>query len=103
MAPRLRVHARHVFMRKHDEHAQRFFGGSSVDRNDPAIRDRAVDECAMSDAVDRNVRGIACAAGHLEPTVDAWDRLSNNGHARAPAVCNARKATRCANSTLKAL
>ena len=54
-----------------DEHAGRVFGGCGVDRHDPAIRDRAVDDCRVDDGFERNIRRVARATGHLEPAVDA--------------------------------
>src|SRR5258708_26801199 len=103
VAPGQRVHARHVFVGEHDKHAGCPFGGSGVDRHGPAIRDRAIDDCGVGYAFERNICRVACSSGHLEPAIDARDRLSDSVHARAPAVCNARRATRCASSTLKAL
>ena len=98
-----RVHARHVAMSEYRKDARRLFGGSGVDRHGPAIGDRAVDDRRMHGTFDRNIGRVAGAAGDLQPTVGARDRLSDGVHARAPAICNARRATRCASSILKAL
>ena len=71
VAPRHRVHARHVFVGEHDEHARCVFGSSGVDRHGPAICDRAIDDCGVGYGCERNICRVACTSGHLEPAVDA--------------------------------
>ena len=58
---------------------------------------------AVHGAGEKDVGGVSGGTGDLETTVITRDWLSDGGHARAPAVCSARRATRCASSILKAL
>src|ERR1700730_5669557 len=105
VTPRIwcRIHSRHVLMREHAQYAGRILGDAGVNRYCAAVRNRAVDDCGVHRARERNIGRVACAAGHLERAVAAGDRLSDGVHSRAPAICNARSATRWASSTLKEL
>ena len=53
-----------LLVREHGEHARCLFGGGGIDRNDPAVRDRAVDDCRVDEALAGN---LPCSARRRSP------------------------------------
>src|SRR5580704_9320126 len=87
VTPRLwrRVHAWHIAMRKNLEDAGSLFSCARVDRDCPAVCNRALDEYAIDNISYRNICRIARGAGRFEAPVDSRKWLSNRVHKRAPA------------------
>src|SRR5215472_759375 len=79
------------------------FRCARVDRFDAPICDRALNNYRAYGARTVNIGRVCGATADLKVTICAWDRLSDGAHARPPAICSARTATRWASSTLNPL
>src|SRR5262249_28805349 len=97
-----RVHPRQFAVSEDRQHAC-LFRCARVDRFDAPICDRALNNYRAYGARTAKVGRVCGATADLKVTICAWDRLSDGAHARPPAICSARTATRWASSTLNPL
>jgi hypothetical protein len=65
-------------VRHHEQHAGRALGRGGLDRGDPSLRDRGLDDETVGGARSRaHFVGVGRAARDLETAVDAIDRLAD--------------------------
>lgn len=59
------------------DHARCRFRGREVDRENPAIRNRALNQLRMNQPIRRKLAGIFCCTGHFQSAVNSRERLGN--------------------------